>query len=654
MTGLRFSMIGKGFLSAFAFLLSSAMVLWAAPANAADPAVYGALPDVAEVEISPDGKTIAALRNVNGEASVYFYDLANPGSIPTGMTIGSNKARGIQWVNNEYLLLLASISGRIETSSQRMAMEFWRWLSVSKSTQETKILFRNEGGYYIGSPGVLASTLPDSPETALFARIAAKRIGVPFSLHEANLKTGRVKASRYGEPETTRWVMGPGGEVIARVDYDAEDEERRYYLKREDNFKLVTTIEEPLEDDPKFSLHASLPDSRKTAATGFMDKDTRMMMEYDIETNTFGDVLFSNPEYDLGRAIYNPMKGVVTGVYFEDDLPNIFHLDPDIQKLQDAFAQSMPGARPLITSMSDNGSKMIVTVYYHDHPSQFFVYDKQARQLDFLLPSYNALDGTVAAQKEKFDYVSSDELTIPGYLTLPAQSSRKDMPLIVLPHGGPHARDNQSFDWWAFFYAARGYAVYQPNFRGSTGYGGGFRNAGYQQWGRKMQDDITEGVEKLIADGIADPERICIVGASYGGYAALAGATLTPELYACAVSVNGVSSIPTQIAYQTDQGNINEGAWDVRIGRRNSDFLRTVSPNNLADKVQAPILLIHGKDDTVVPVGQSKLMRNALKEARKRHEYVELPGEDHWLSTSAMRTEMLRRSIEFIDAHIGE
>jgi dipeptidyl aminopeptidase/acylaminoacyl peptidase len=269
--------------------------------------------------------------------------------------------------------------------------------------------------------------------------------------------------------------------------------------------------------------------------------------------------------------------------------------------------------------------------------------------------SYEALDGKVFAKKEKYDYTTSDGLLVPGYLTVPAGASRQSMPLIVLPHGGPWARDDQTFDWWPFFYAARGYLVYQPNFRGSDGYGLDFRAAGDGEWGRRMQDDITEGVKKLIADGIADPSRICIVGGSYGGYAALAGATMTPDLYACSVSVNGVADLAAMIGRSARWSEEAEDYWDRRIGSRFRDreAIDQASPAKIADRAGAPILLIHGKDDTVVPISQSILMRDALKAAGKPFEYVELDGEDHWLSSGKMRTEMLARSIEFIDRHIG-
>lgn len=305
----------------------------------------------------------------------------------------------------------------------------------------------------------------------------------------------------------------------------------------------------------------------------------------------------------------------------------------------------------MLWSRSADGSRYVVKVEYIDHPPQWFLYEASTKALDMFAPGYALLDGQVHATKEKYDYMASDGLRIPGYLTVPEGASMSNMPLVVLPHGGPAARDDQSFDYWSFFYAARGYLVYQPNFRGSSGYGSAFLKAGEGQWGGRMQDDVTEGVRKLISEGRVDPKRICIVGASYGGYAALMGATDASGVYACAVSVAGIANISSLI----DPGDPESVAyWESKIGNRyDRNALRAISPLFRADQARAPILLIHGKDDTVVKVSQSRLMAQALRAAGKRVELVELDGEDHWLSGADTRAHMLARSIGFIDRYIG-
>jgi dipeptidyl aminopeptidase/acylaminoacyl peptidase len=211
------------------------------------------------------------------------------------------------------------------------------------------------------------------------------------------------------------------------------------------------------------------------------------------------------------------------------------------------------------------------------------------------------------------------------------------------------------FDWWAQFMASRGYAVLQPNFRGSSGYGWNFVQAGDGEWAGKVQNDVQDGVKKLIADGIADPKRICIVGASYGGYMALAGATFSPDLYACAVSFAGLSDLNRMLYTGTSFESESVSVWKRRIGADvDSSKLDTASPANFASQVKIPILLLHSDKDTTVPIEQSQIEEDALKRAGKQVEFVTLEGDDHQLEYSATRIKLLKEVERFLAAHIGD
>jgi dipeptidyl aminopeptidase/acylaminoacyl peptidase len=222
----------------------------------------------------------------------------------------------------------------------------------------------------------------------------------------------------------------------------------------------------------------------------------------------------------------------------------------------------------------------------------------------------------------------------------------------MLPHGGPHSHDIEEFDWWAQAFASRGYAVFQPNFRGSTNRDLAFELAGHGEWGRKMQSDISDGLAELVRRGIVDPERACIVGASYGGYAALAGVTLQQGLYRCAVSVAGIGDVSMMFRTENTEG----GYWGMlkrslleELGPRSG--FGEISPRRFADRADAPILLIHGRNDTVVAFEQSAKMADALKDAGKPHRLVELREEDHWLSRPATRLQMLEEAVAFVAEH---
>jgi dipeptidyl aminopeptidase/acylaminoacyl peptidase len=257
----------------------------------------------------------------------------------------------------------------------------------------------------------------------------------------------------------------------------------------------------------------------------------------------------------------------------------------------------------------------------------------------------------------EFPYPARDQYSLLAYLTLPPGASERNLPVVVLPHGGPESRDDPGFDWMTQFLASRGYAVFQPQFRGSSGFGAAHADAGRKQWGLRMQDDVTDGVKALIDQGIADPRRICIAGISYGGYAALAGATFTPELYACAASIGGVSDLPNMLGWvQKDLGKESNSLayWRDHIGGTTDPQVVAKSPARFATAIRAPILLIHGTDDTTVPIDQARGMARALTAAGKKFELIELEGDDHYLSSSATRVRALRELERFLAIHLPD
>src|SRR5690606_13015279 len=251
-----------------------------------------------------------------------------------------------------------------------------------------------------------------------------------------------------------------------------------------------------------------------------------------------------------------------------------------------------------------------------------------------------------------FEYTAADGLEMDGVLTLPPGLEPATLPLVVMPHGGPRLHDEVEIDWWAQAFASRGYAVFQPNFRGSSNRDSAFVRAGNGEWGRKMQTDISDGGAALAAQGTVDPARDCIVGASYGGYSALAGVTLQQGLYRCAVAVAPVSDLG--MMYRTDRTESGGSAVVTRslleqLGPRSG--FDAVSPRRFAAQADAPILLIHGRDDIVVPFEQSARMADALKDAGRPHRLVELRAEDHWLSRAETRLLMLEEAVAFVQQH---
>jgi dipeptidyl aminopeptidase/acylaminoacyl peptidase len=303
-------------------------------------------------------------------------------------------------------------------------------------------------------------------------------------------------------------------------------------------------------------------------------------------------------------------------------------------------------------SWSADRTRIVVRV---DGPSDGAVYqlvDMTTHQAQILGSVYKDITRIDVAPVSYTSYRAADGMVIPAYLTLPLGRPAKNLPLVVLPHGGPAASDGPEFDWLAQAFASRGYAVLQPQFRGSTGQGWNFLKAGFGEWGRKMQSDLSDGVRYLAGQGTIDPKRVCIVGASYGGYAALAGVTLEHGVYRCAVSVAGISDPMNMMSHHPGKGS-NERYLERYFGVTgyNDSKLNEIAPLAHTDAVDIPILLIHGTHDSVVPYAQSQFIYDALKRDGKNVQLILLDSEDHWLSSGATRRLMLQETVKFLEAN---
>jgi dipeptidyl aminopeptidase/acylaminoacyl peptidase len=325
-----------------------------------------------------------------------------------------------------------------------------------------------------------------------------------------------------------------------------------------------------------------------------------------------------------------------------------------MQQHQVALEAAYPRQSVSILSKDDSGSNFVVLSDGPQNPPTLSLYTPANHQTKIVEETYPSLKPTDLGEQKPYPYTARDGIAIHAYLTLPPGRAPHDLPTVIFPHGGPEDRDMLRFDWWAQFMASRGYAVLQPNFRGSSGYGLDFIKAGDGEWAGKVQYDVQDGVKKLIADGVADPKRICIVGGSYGGYLALAGATFSPDLYACAISYAGPSDLDRALYRLTSFDSEDVSIWKRRIGADvDSSMLDRVSPANYADRVKIPVLLLHSEKDTTVPIMQSEIEEKALQRAGKQVEFDILPGDDHYLEFADTRVELLRKVEAFLAAHIG-
>lgn len=341
---------------------------------------------------------------------------------------------------------------------------------------------------------------------------------------------------------------------------------------------------------------------------------------------------------------------------YEDGKPQTIYLDPDHPDTRAlrSLEKSFPGQRIRVTSRTADGSKAVLLVDSDRNPGDFYLFDHPTRKAAYLMSRRRWIDPVAMLPVEPVLYRTRDGATVHGYLTARGGLQTKNAALVLMPHGGPHGvRDIWEWDPDAQLLASRGYSVLQVNYRGSGGYGDGYEAAGYKKWGTMMQDDLTDGVKWAIAQGIADPNRVCIYGASYGGYAAMMSAVREPELYRCAATLAGVSNLTSQ-AEDSDVA----GSWLGReylkrvVGDDEADLL-TQSPVTHVAKLKAAVLIAHGTRDRRVPFSQAKELRKALERNGKAYEWAEFAGEEHGFFKEENREAFYNKLLAFLDKHIG-
>jgi TonB family protein len=371
------------------------------------------------------------------------------------------------------------------------------------------------------------------------------------------------------------------------------------------------------------------------------------------ETGGIGAPIFEHPTVDVKDVKFSGDGTTVEGVSYEDERPHVKWLTPELEAIQGQLDRTFPGKENRIVDRSRDGNIVLIWSGGADDPGTYYVFDRRARRMNVFASPYDRLVEKNFAPVKPIRYTARDGLSIPAYLTLPPGRDPRSLPLIVMPHGGPFARDSYEFDPWVQFLAGRGYAVLQPEFRGSTGYGRGFVEKGYGAWGTAMQDDLDDGVADLVRQGIADPKRICLMGASYGGYAALWGAIRNPETYRCAISFAGVTDLRAMIDWDTTFLIPSRYVkwWRQRVEGEKKRDLGAVSPLKQAARLHVPVLIAHGGRDINVPFSQGRDMAAALKASGAPVYFASFPSEGHGFDKYDDSLEFLRRVDAFLAIH---
>ncbi len=402
-------------------------------------------------------------------------------------------------------------------------------------------------------------------------------------------------------------------------------------------------------DDPGVFLVQAAQDTGKG--------DTRAIRLFDAVNARLGDVVYANDAHDVEDAVLDPATHAVLAGCYHADVYICEYKDKTFQAQRDAMVKHFEGLENVaVVSQARNGSRWIVRTDGPNDPGTFYIYQPKSDVIAPLGRVAPDVDPASLGETRRFDFKTRDGQALSGYLTLPKGAG--PAPLVVLPHGGPEARDDTDFDLWVHYLASRGYAVLQANFRGSGGFGRTFAAAGYGQWGARMSDDLDDAVSAALATGKLDPKRVCIVGASYGGYAALYAAGVHPDLYRCAVSIDGLSDLTTDMAWEKRHNGADSDAYHYWLKSegdpaKDADRLTAKSPVNMVRSWSVPLLLIHGDADEIVDVTQSREMRDALTRAHKDVRYDEVKNMGHGPQSHKEWVRVLTEIGDFVDQHIG-
>jgi dipeptidyl aminopeptidase/acylaminoacyl peptidase len=652
-------MLKKLFAAAGAALaISMAATVASSQPGAAPPSVdaYGALPAIENIELSPDGQNIAFTAAV-GPKRAFVVKALNGGATLGATDLAGQLVVDVSWADDTHVIITTTKKVYADRADRQQiytaqiyntqTRAFAPILGSSRGTSDMASVRSGTGASGIkdiaGPPRI--RTVDGQP---LVTVGSLDRTG-KFAVYKIDLATGdgALMDEPYGD------LMDENGRFYVRVQADIDT--KRWWLETREGAgwrNVLTMTADPL-DWPQ------LIGPGRTAGTVLInvpETDADAIYEVNLATGAKLKLEFEGAgEGEVTPRYQARTQRLIGFSYLVDDHIDFNFIDPQVGRVWAAVQKGFPGKVVTPVSWTPDYSRLVVHTMGAGDSGTYLLVDTATNRAVKLGADYPTITPDQVNEVRFIHYKAADGRDIPAFLTLPRGRDPHNLPLIVMPHGGPQSRDYPGFDWWSQAIASRGYVVLQPQYRGSDGFGLEHIRAGYGQWGKLMQTDLSDGVRYLAGQGLIDPKRVCINGWSYGGYAAMAGATLDPGIYRCAVAGAGVSDLPRMMLWVTG-GSRSENRGAARYWKRNmganrvgDPALAQVSPAEFASRVTIPLLLIHGKQDTVVPYEQSEIMARAMTRAGKPFEFVTLENEDHHLQDQAERQKMLNATITFLE-----
>ncbi|MFH1725072.1 MAG: S9 family peptidase [Elusimicrobiota bacterium] len=592
-------------------------------------------PEKAAPKLSPDGRRLAYLAPDEGVLNVWLADSAEPGAPAKPLT--SDRDRGIRayfWAEDKRSLVYMQDADGDEN---------WHMYQVDIETSEVRDLTP-----FKGAQAAVLATDPKFPHEIL-AEINTrdKRL---HDIYRIDLRSGEAALEVENPGDVSGWVADSRLRVRA---CHAQLPDGGTELRVRDGEGSPWRTLAAWGPDETGGAHDFAPGDEALYVETSLGSDTTRLVEMALADGSEREI-FRHPEADIGPTLFHPTTYAIQAVGYEVDRLDWKVIDPSLAEDFSALRAACDGDFQIV-SRDDEDRRWIVFYDSDRRPPCYFLYDRSRKEATFLFSARPALEGRALGATEPVTIRARDGLTLRGYLTLPPGREPKSLPTVLRVHGGPWARDFWGYHPETLWLADRGYAVLRVNFRGSTGYGKSFLHAGDREWGAKMQDDLTDAVRWAVGRGLADPGRVAIYGGSYGGYAALAGAAFTPEVYACAVDIVGPSNIVSLIKSIPPYWELMRRVFDHRVGNvdTEAEFLKSRSPLFSADSIAIPMLIAQGANDPRTPRAESERIVSALRVKGKEVEYLVFNDEGHGFARPENRLRFYARAEAFLARHLG-
>jgi dipeptidyl aminopeptidase/acylaminoacyl peptidase len=590
-------------------------------------------PETVSFQLSPDGQYLAFLKPWQTRLNVHVQKIGE-----------SEERRITSATERDIAAYFWASNSRIAYAQDKAGDENFRLYAVNIDGSDEKDLTPFEKVRV-----QLIDDLKDDDDHVLAAM--NQRDPRFFDAYRINVLTGEMEMIAQNPGNIMGWQTDHDGKLRVATTSDGVNTSLLYRDSEKDDFQvlLTTSFKETL--SPLFFTY----DNKNLYVASNIGRDKAAIYEYDVKEKKQTTLLYENPDVDVENLLRSDKRKVVTGVVYYIDKRQYHFLDEERAKLQQDLESRLPGFEVAVAGMSRDETKALVYAGSDRTLGAYYFYDRATSDFRKLADVGPWLVEAELAEMKPITYTSRDGLTIHGYLTLPQGLKPKKLPLVVNPHGGPWGRDVWGYNPEVQFLANRGYAVLQVNFRTSTGYGRKFWEAGFKQWGLKIQDDITDGVKWLIDQGIADPSRVGIYGGSFGGYATLAGLAFTPDLYACGVDYVGVSNLFTLIKTIPPYWEPMRQMFYEMMGdpEKDKELYEKVSPVFHADNIKVPVLVAQGANDPRVNKAESDQIVEALKKRGIEVVYMVKDNEGHGFRNEENRFDFYRAMEEFLGKHLG-